>query len=225
MLIPKLGRISSKKKLNQHGQEMGQKGRKTRERLLKATDDLIKTKQLRDVSVLDIARLANTSGSTFYLYFSDVAEAVLAVARGASQSSPELLDLLAKPWTEPTAMDQAQKFAELYMDVWQQNRDLFRVRNLAADEGDARFGAARRVAIAPLLEALALRIEANLAARALPAGLHPYSTAGALLAMLERLAAIRGERFGKDATYAALVHASAYFLACVLCPEAARPEL
>ena len=62
---------------NQSGQAMGAKGLKTRLRLIEATDELLKTKSLRDLTVSDITRLANTSASTFYLYFTDVPEAVL----------------------------------------------------------------------------------------------------------------------------------------------------
>jgi AcrR family transcriptional regulator len=219
-----LKRVGNSTKIgrNQHGQTMGHKGRKTRERLLQATADLIKTKQLRDVSVLDIARSAKTSGSTFYLYFADVADAVLNLTNSVSQSTPELLALLSRPWTGHSGLDQAQAFAALYIDVWQRNRDLNRVRNLAADEGDPRFAMARRIAIAPLLETLAPRIEANRSTGALPSDLDPYSTAGALLAMLERLAAIRGESLRKDAPHASFTRAAAYFLACVLCPQALR---
>ena len=197
---------------------MGTKGLQTRRRLIAATEDLLKTTSLRELRVADIARAAETSTSTFYLYFRDVPEAVLAVISELSQSTPTFLAIVGRRWDESEAYDRAQNFVETYIDYWQAHAALFRVRNLAADEGDERFLLARANAVVPLLEALAARIEERQQAGALPSDLHSFSTAGALLAMIERLATLTPAHMSgrRGVTQDRIVHAAAFFAAVVL---------
>jgi hypothetical protein len=61
---------------------------------------------------------------------------------------------------------------------------------MAAEEGDARFLAARRSAVAPLMAALSKRINAAQRAEKLPTHLKPRASAGAILTLIERLAAV-----------------------------------
>jgi len=208
---------------NQQGQAMGAKGLQTRRRLMEATEELVKTKPLRDLRVADIAKAARTSTSTFYLYFQDVPEAVLAVISQYSQSTPEFLAQLSEPWPEQEAYDRAQYFVESYIDYSQAHAPLFRVRNLAADEGDERFLTVRATSVRPLLDALAERIEERQRAKGLPADLHGLSTAAALLAMIERIAAIPQPSLGghRGITRERVVHAAAFFAAVVLGGSAA----
>ena len=120
---------------NQHGQAMGAKGVQTRRRLIEATEKLLRAMPLRELRVTDIAKAARTSTSTFYLYFHDVPEAVLAVISEVSQSTPNFLAMIGDRWDEADAYERAQTFVESYFDQWQAHAALFRVRNLAADEG------------------------------------------------------------------------------------------
>jgi AcrR family transcriptional regulator len=189
---------------------------------MEATEELVKAKPLRELRVADIAKAARTSTATFYLYFQDVPEAVLAVISQYSQSTPEFLTQLSEPWPEEEAYDRAQYFVESYIDAWQAHGPLFRVRNLAADEGDERFIAMRSVAVRPLLEALAARIEDRQQANGLPHNLHAPSTAGALLAMIERIAVVPASGLGqRGITRERVVHAAAFFAAVVLGGSAA----
>jgi hypothetical protein len=87
-------------------------------------------------------------------------------------------------------MDRAREFVERYCAYWWGYRIIFRCRNLAAEEGDARFLAARRSAVAPLMEALSERIKIAQQAGKLPAHLRPRASAGAILTLIERLAAV-----------------------------------
>jgi AcrR family transcriptional regulator len=173
--------------LNQQGQAMGAKGLQTRRSLLDATQALLETVPLRQLSVAQIVRRAKTSTSTFYIYFADVSEAVLALLAEATQSPPSLLSLLANPWTPESDLDRARAFVTAYIENWQSHASLFRVRNLASDEGDARFITHRIEAVAPLIEAVAARIEARRLQGRLPRDLQPHSAAGALLSLIERI--------------------------------------
>src|SRR5262245_41368557 len=62
------------------GRSLGPRGVETRRRLLDATRVLLETHGVRDLRVVDIAREVGTSPATFYQYFRDVEEAVLALA-------------------------------------------------------------------------------------------------------------------------------------------------
>jgi AcrR family transcriptional regulator len=172
---------------NQQGQAMGAKGLQTRRSLLDATQALLETVPLRQLRVAQIVRRARTSTSTFYIYFADVPEAVLALLEEATQSPPNLLSMLASPWPPGGDLDRAQAFVTAYIENWQSNAALFRVRNLASDEGDARFVAHRIEAVAPLIEAMAQRVEARRGQGGLPPDLQPHSAAGALLSLIERI--------------------------------------
>lgn len=175
---------------NQLGQMIGAKGAHTRQRLLVATHEQLKTTSLRDLRVTQIVRSAQTSAATFYVYFNDVSEAVLALIGEHTQSPPSLLALFDDPWQEHEAYDRANEFVAAYIENWRMNASLFRVRNLASDEGDWRFSEVRISAVSPLIQAIAARIEERRGAGGLPLNLHPASAAGALLAMIERVAVV-----------------------------------
>ena len=198
---------------------MGEKGLQTRRRLLEATAELIKRKPLRELSVSDITKLAKTSASTFYVYFADVPEAVLGVIRGVSQSTPELLELLQEPWDAKSADAKARRFVASYFETWRANADLFRVRNLAADEGDPRFITARNLSVSPLLEALAVRIGRGQEDGRLTREIDARSTGAALVAMIERLASVPEATIAAPITKMTLIDAVAFFATQVLFPD------
>jgi len=203
-------------RLNLNGQEMGSKGARTRLRMIEVTDDLLRRKPLLEISVAEIAAEARTSTSTFYLYFRDVLEAVLAAVDEVTQSPPELTTLLEGPRGEPFALEKAQAFLERYTAHWQEHRALFRVRNLASDEGDMRFDQARREAIRPVQEMMALRIAERQALGAVPQDVHPPSAAAAILAMVERLAVIPYVPTGRNVTPKSIIRAATRFSVVLL---------
>lgn len=176
---------------NQNGQAMGRKGHQTRQRLIEATVRQLENDRLRDLRVADIARAAGTSTATFYVYFPDVADAALAALEEVTQSTPELLAIIEEDWSEGDPEARAQRIVDGYAAVWAKHHALFRVRNLAADEGDRRFRTARENAILGALMAVSAAIK-----RAQDAGwaapqLDPVSTAGVLMTMLERFGAVQ----------------------------------
>ena len=64
-------------RLNQIGQKIGAKGERTRQRLIDVTVELLETHGMRDLTVAEIARVAETSSATFYVYFDNVQAVVL----------------------------------------------------------------------------------------------------------------------------------------------------
>lgn len=176
---------------NQNGQAMGRKGLQTRRRLIDATVAQLENNRLRDLRVADIARAAGTSTATFYVYFPDVADAALAALEELTQSTPELLALIEADWSIGDPQIRAQRIVDCYGDLWADHHALFRVRNLAADEGDGRFRASRENSIRGVLAAGASAIRrAQQAGWAAPK-LDPIATFGVLIAMLERFAAVQ----------------------------------
>ncbi|HEY9092526.1 TetR family transcriptional regulator [Parasphingorhabdus sp.] len=197
--------------------KLGNKGQRTRQQLIDATVSLLEKNGLRDVSVADVARAINSSPATFYVYFKGVPEVVLAALENASQTSPELEALINRDWLAPGATEAALAFVECYTELWNQNRNIFAVRNLAAEEGDERFYEARMQQARPMMVAISEQVKRAQEAGRIPANLSPNSCGGTILMMLERLAAIGPVSEGKDGvSYAELKAAAAYHIAMML---------
>ncbi len=202
---------------NASGQAMGAKGHGTRLRLIDATVELLHHTTLSGLRVGDIAALAGTSPAAFYKYFPDVSAAALAAAEACVQSTDALLSLAGNDWTERQALTQAEAFVDLYIRTWESNAAILRVRNLAAEAGDQRFGAAREHAVRPLQDALATRVAKGQSDGRIPAALQPNATAGALIALLERIAAVsRVPSEQAEITGDRLKQATAYIIARAL---------
>lgn len=202
---------------NHYGQKIGSKGERTRQVLVDTTVELLETHGLRDVSVADVARAAQTSPATFYVYFRGVPEVVLAALEGALQTSPEIEAIFAEPWHRGDSARLARSFVDTYCLLWNRHRTIFRVRNMAAEEGDQRFYRARMEAAVPIMSLLTEQIELAQSAGLIPADLKPRSCAGTILMMLERLAAIgpiTDER--DDISYDSLRAAAAHSVALML---------
>ncbi len=170
----------------QTGRALGPRALKTRQRLLDATESLLRERSILDIAVVDIARRADTSPATFYHYFKDVEEAALVLAAQAAEETTPLLELISGEWHGEAGIETSRSLARRFIEHWEAHHPVLTVRNLAADRGDWRFQEARRKALSPILEALASRIEAE--SPELPE-LHPFAAAAALVGMLEKLAA------------------------------------
>jgi len=197
---------------------MGRKGLQTRRRLIDATVGLLETTRLRDLRVVDIARTAGTSTATFYVYFPDVSDAVLAALEEVTQSTPEILALVDQDWREGDPEERARRIVERYAQFWLEHSALFRVRNLAADEGDERFVNARASAITGLLTATAAAIERAQEAGWVTRDLDATATSSVLMAMLERFGAIQYHYSHSGLERARMIVAAAHFLAHAVGP-------
>jgi AcrR family transcriptional regulator len=172
--------------LAQTGRSLGPRALKTRQRLLLATEELLRERSILDISVVDIARRAETSPATFYHYFKDVEAAALLLAIQAAEETPGLLELIAGDWHGPAGIETSRALAVRFIEHWEAHHPVLTLRNLAADRGDPRFQEARRKALSPVLDALADAIGAE--SPGMP-GTHPYAAAAALVSMLEKLSA------------------------------------
>jgi len=177
----------------QTGRVLGPRARRTRRRLLEATADLLRERSVLDISVVEIARSAETSAATFYHYFKDVEEAALELAREAATDMPALLELIDGSWEGTAGLERARALAGGFLDHWESHRAVLMIRNLAADRGDPRFQAARRLALSPLIEHLAARIAEAQETGHVARSLHPFAAAAAMASLLETLSAHTAE--------------------------------
>ncbi len=169
--------------------KLGPRALATRDRLLRATESLLGERSVMDLSVAEIARIAETSPATFYHYFTDVEAAVLMLAQQVSGELPEALARIEDEAREGSALDWARALANVFLDHWERHHAVLLIRNLAADKGDERFQDVRRMALSPVLGRLAERIEAARAAGRVDDGAHAQLAAAGLVAMLENLSA------------------------------------
>ena len=181
------------------GRVPGERGRQTRQRLLEATVQLLTTTSWRSVKVTDIARQARTSPATFYQYFGNVEEAVRVLAEGVVDQAARLAEVVGGDWSDQNSWAKALTFTEEFLAFWEDNRAVFRVIDLANDEGDAQLHGIRIRALNAVTTALAqVVVHCSPAPGGPPgtrttslAGSAPMAVAGTLVAMFASVAASR----------------------------------
>ena len=171
------------------GRVPGRRGQQTRRRLLDCTAELLVTTPWRSVKVIDIARDAGTSPATFYQYFENVEQAILVLAEDLVTGASNLAELLDGDWSEPHSFDTARSVVEGFMAYWEANRAVFRVVDLATEEGDLRFQGLRVRALNAVTVTLAKVLAMGEGKGT--AGSDPMAVAGTLISMLAHVAAHR----------------------------------
>lgn len=173
------------------GRVPGRRGQATRQRLLESTAALLTTTSYRNVKVIDIAREAGTSPATFYQYFPDVEQAVLALAEELPHDVAPVAELVRGSWRGDRGYARARDLVEAFMRFWEEHRAILRVVDLATDEGDLRFQRLRVRALNALTEALREAIDSMPATAHSSASADPMATAGVLVSMLAHVSAHR----------------------------------
>jgi AcrR family transcriptional regulator len=200
------------------GRSLGKRGAATRARLLQATGDLLESNGLRDLRVVDIARAVGTSPATFYQYFRDVEEAVLALAEAVGEQMAPVTEVLEPRWRGEGGLDHARALVDGFLRYWDSHRAVLRTRNLAAQEGDQRFRDVRNESLRPLTEGLSRKVAENEVT-----GLAPYAAAAALVAMMERMAAFHTDLESYGASRADVVETTARIVFQTVTGRAAKP--
>lgn len=181
------------------GRVIGRRAIQTRRRILDATATLLTRQGALDLKVIDVAREVGTSPATFYQYFADTEAAILALATETVTGAEIFAERFATDWTGPDGLEQARTLVSAYMDFWGEHQAVLRIMHLRADELDPRFRAVRRSYNEPLLAAMVGKVEGAQTAGRLPLDLEPFATAGAMLAVLDRLTSFR-ETFERRGT-------------------------
>jgi AcrR family transcriptional regulator len=191
------------------GRALGRRGAQTRRRLLHATAEMLETHGVRDLRVVDIARAVGSSPATFYQYFRDVEEAVLALAEEAGQEIAPLVARLESPWDSRGGLDDARALVEGFVDYWDRHRAVLRTRNLAAQEGDERFRDVRHRTLRPFMASLTAKVAESRAAGRVVDEMSPAAASAALVALIERMAAFHRELEQLDISRADLIETTA----------------
>ena len=172
---------------------LGPRALATRRRILDATAAQLETGGLRDFKVVDVARSVGTSPATFYQYFPTVEEAILALSEEVNQETGRLREIVESPWRGVGGLDLAREFVAEYVEHFDRHRAVLRIRNLAAQEGDARFRKTRNESLLPLTQALAAKIEQHQQEGTVSTRLNAFAAGGAMMALMERMAAFARE--------------------------------
>ena len=204
--------MSSSDLVSIDGRRLGRRAQLTRRRLLDATAELLATTSILDLAVVDIARKVGSSPATFYQYFRDVEEAVLALSEEVGDELHGLAVLLDTPWRGAAGLDSAKALVDGFIDYWDRHRAVLRTRNLAAQEGDRRFRLVRNRALGVITNRLSDKIADAKTAGRVAEGITPYAAAGAMVAMMERMAAYHFEFEGRGVSREAMVETMAHIL-------------
>lgn len=173
------------------GRVPGRRGLATRQKLLDTTAALLRTTPYRDLKITDITRTAGTSPATFYQYFVDLEEVLLAVAEQTAEEGRRLAALIEdRPWRGAAGVASAEQLVDGFLEFWRANRPALRVLELLTSEGDERFRGLRNQMLNATTRALATAIT-DLRADNGRDGADPMAMAGALVGMLANLAAHR----------------------------------
>ncbi len=190
--------------LGADGRVLGSRAEVTRTRLLEATAKLLGESGVLDLKIVDITREVGSSPATFYQYFVDVDAALLALAEQATRDESPLVSHLDNGWDAADGLVRAGEFVDAYTTFWDDHNAVLRVRNLKAEEGDPAFREARSKANLLLIQAMSKMVEQAQRDGRLPGSIHPFVTATAMIAIIERLLPYRNEIARRGATPTAL---------------------
>jgi AcrR family transcriptional regulator len=191
------------------GRPLGQRAVKKRRQLMDATVELLKQRSLRDLRVVDIARVVGTSPATFYQYFKDVEDVALQLAEEATAKMPGIMKNFDGDWEGEQGLQKAREVVEAFILYWDEHGAVLRVRNVAADEGNTRFMEVRSKATTPMLAAMSSQMEKR---RNAARKIKPLAAAVAMGAILDRLSAYRKELETLGLSRADIIETSAHIL-------------
>ena len=176
--------------INKRGQLIGPKGHRTRTCILQTTRRLVEFLPLTDITPARISRESYVTIATFYLYFSDVSDALLSLIAEVLEEAPRWHQVFSTPWTPRRAAVEAKRFVDMYVEFHDLREPIYRVRNLLADQGDPRFLDLRSRQTAPAIKMLIFQMLQRDVDLDGPEFRKAAATAGVLMGMLERLCAV-----------------------------------
>ena len=143
----------------------GTRALQTRTRLLTATVDLLDEVPYRELTSAVVTQRLGLSPPAFYRYFADINDALAACATTMRDRVRDIATIVATlPWRKQAAVDSALRVIDALASFWQEQRALYRVIDLLADEGDARFSEIKQHTFEPLTDAFTAAM-ANVAGR------------------------------------------------------------
>jgi AcrR family transcriptional regulator len=196
------------------GQPLGERGLRTRQRILEAIGAAIQRNGLRGIRLADIAEEVGFKPPAFYQYFADLDEAILALCAEAGELVPRF-DIESGAWGEAGG---TRPFVEEFFRYWDEHRPLLTARHVAIMAGDDRFQDVATESLRPVAEALQGKIEAARREGRIDPALHPVALAAVLNLMIDMtgMAVPKLNRYWDADDDAPLVDAVSYVLDRVL---------
>lgn len=189
---------------------LGEQGERTRQKLLDAAKKVFKERSYPETRVDDITQEAGTSHGAFYLYFSNKAEVLEALAIGTAERMYVLADQLEGIEQGEAGFEQLRRWMESFIDTYGENSPVV-VAWMSARPQDERFDKLGREVLAKFAGRIATAIRHSASQNDRHA-LHPGIAAVSLVAMLERFCyywLVRGGEFRRQevtSTLAAIWH-------------------
>ena len=168
----------------------GRKGARTRARLLAAARDMLVDVSPLDLTVVSVSRRAGTAPPSFYVYFADIRDLMLALAEEVASESSGLAPFFDCGWPPDNLKSWCDGFVQSFIAAWQADCAIHVYRNMEADRGDPDFDNVRVRASLPVLEALTDRMLAAHPPEAGPRRVEAFAESVILYAGLERLAGL-----------------------------------
>lgn len=165
------------------GQPLGERGIRTRQRILEAIGAAIERNGLRGLRLADIAEEVGFKPPAFYQYFADLDEAILALCAEAGDLVPDL-EVDEDDWGGDHPHG-TRPFVEQFFRYWDEHRPLLTARHVSIMSGDRRFQDVADESFRPVAEALQRKIEAGQRDRRIDPDLHPVALGAVLNLMLD----------------------------------------
>lgn len=124
---------------NKLGQSLGKKGHRTRRQIMDAVIALLEEKHLWDIRLRDISESAGIPITSFYTYFSNINEILLAITEQIREEQKVLARHLEGTWEGPDGLAKIKVLVRKSIDFWSGRRGVLLVLDLLADEGDPKF--------------------------------------------------------------------------------------
>lgn len=171
---------------NAEGQLLGRKGRETRQRLMAAARDLLAACSPVDLTAVAVARHAGMASATFYLYFRDVADLLLATGESATIEMVAAFNQSTLFNDRSRIGEDSTDFIEMLRHWWDRHGVILQYRAMEADRGEERFRLQREWWASTVLDRLFLLFREAACARD---DVDAYADALVVFASVERLAA------------------------------------
>lgn len=169
------------------GQPLGQRGLRTRQRILEAVARAIEQQGLRGLRLADIADEVGISSPAFYQYFNDLDEAILALCEEIGAFLPAF-SVDAEGLTNGDGRAESTRdFVVRYLSYWDAHRAVLWARNIAVTSGDERFQTVRAETFRPMIAALEEFIRVGQDDGRIDPSVNPVSLGAALTMTLDRM--------------------------------------
>jgi AcrR family transcriptional regulator len=155
----------SKEEINRQSQKLGSKGRRTRRLITETARELLRTTSPMEVTAVAIARRANISSASFYMYFNDISDLIYQMSAEIGEQFQSVIPIIDRPWDLENPQKDALEFVEAFSSIWSESREVLMYRNLEADLGNPRFDQLWRSTLRPIVAHLGDKIREGAKAR------------------------------------------------------------